>query len=125
MKNFKNCTLTPHPIQLSTKECNSKGHINKKGTPLAVALLNFTAITTRNLREFLPKIFNEESYKVPVIFSTLAEQTESEKIENSTTAEIKQKIFAMVENFSNQKIWLESFHQEVLEKSKLTHLYFL
>lgn len=92
---------------------------------MAVALLNFTAITTRNLRGFLPKIFNEESYKVPVIFSTLAEQTESEKIENSTTAEIKQKIFAMVENFSNQNIWLESFHQEVLEKSKLTHLYFL
>lgn len=55
-------------------------------------LVNFTAIAKRNIMECLPKILTEEPYKIRVVFSTLAEQRESEKIENSTIAEFKRKI---------------------------------
>lgn len=50
-----------------------------KSTPLGIDLVNFTAIAKRNIMECLPKILNEEPYKVRVVFSTLAEQKESEK----------------------------------------------
>ena len=43
---------------------------------LSTGLANFTAIALNNLSECLPKMFKNEFYKVNVVYSTEAEQTE-------------------------------------------------
>ena len=63
-----------------------------KGVPLSNDLVNFTAIAKNNLTKCLPKILKGEPYKINVVYSTVAEQEEAEKIENCTISVIKQKI---------------------------------
>ena len=63
-----------------------------KSVPLSNDLVNFTAIAKYNLTKCLPKILKGEPYKINVVYSTVAEQEEAEKIENCTISVIKQKI---------------------------------
>ena len=91
---------------------------------LSTGLANFTAIALNNLNECLPKMFKNEFYKVNVVYSTEAEQIESEKIENRTILEIKQSIISLLDQFSNKSIWLELYKKEVSGKSKSAHIDF-
>ena len=91
---------------------------------LSTGVANFTAIALNNLNECLPKMFKNKFYKVNVVYSTEAEQIESEKIENRAIPEIKQSIISLLDQFSNKSIWLELYKKEVLRKSKSAHIDF-
>ena len=70
-----------------------------KNVLLSNNLVNFTTIAKNNLTKRLPKILKGESYKINVVYSTLAEQEEAEKTEYCTISEIKQNILYVFENF--------------------------
>ena len=69
---------------------------------LSTGLANFTAIALNNLNECLPKMFKNEFYKVNVVYSTEAEQTE----------------------WKNWKSYYSRNQTEVLGKSKSAHIDF-
>ena len=95
-----------------------------KSVPLSNDLVNFTAIAKNNLTKCLPKILKGEPYKIYIVHSTLAEQEETEKIENFTISEIKQKIHVF-ENFSNKNMWQYFNKKEVAGKTTAVHIDFL
>ena len=65
-----------------------------------------------------------EPYKINVVYSTLAEEEEVDKIENCTISEIKQKYYVF-ENFSNKNMWQDFYKKEVAGKTKAVHIDFL
>ena len=54
-------------------------------------------------------MFNNEFYKVNVVYSMETEQIKSEKLENRTIPKIKQSIISLLDQFSNKSIWLELY----------------
>ena len=67
----------------------------------------------QQFEENLPKILQKEPYKIKIVYSTHEEQTNSEKIENLTIAEIKQKTLLLTEQFENKNMWLDLYKKEV------------
>ena len=67
----------------------------------------------QQFEENLPKILQNEPYKIKIVYSTHEEQTNSEKIENLTIAEIKQKTLLLTEQFENKNMWLDLYKKEV------------
>ena len=65
----------------------------------STGLANFTTIALSNFNECLPKMFKNEFYRVNVVYSTKAQQIESEKIENRNIPEIKQSIISLLDQF--------------------------
>ena len=91
---------------------------------LSSELVNFTENANENLNDYLPKILRNEPYKKRVIYTTLEERIESEKIENCTVPEIQQKICILVESFPNKELYCYIFKKEVAGKSKGVHIDF-
>ena len=96
-----------------------------KHIPLSKDLVNFTTIAKHNLADCLPKILQGEPHRINVVYSTLAEQEEAEKLENCTVAELKKKVFYLLESFSNKHVWHEFYKKEVAGKTKSVHIDFL
>ena len=67
----------------------------------------------QQFEENLPKILQNEPYKIKIVYSTHEEQTNSEKIENLTIAGIKQKTLLLTEQFENKNMWLDLYKKEV------------
>ena len=59
----------------------------------------------------MAEIVKAKPYKINIVYSTLAEQGEAEKIENCTNSQIKQKILYAFENLSNKNKW-RGFHKK-------------
>ena len=84
----------------------------------------FYSLAKNNSTKCLPKILKGEPYKTNIVYSTLAEQEEAEKIENFTISEIKQKIYVF-ENFSNKNMWQHFYKKEAAGKTRAVHIDFL
>ena len=78
----------------------------------------------QQFEENLPKILQNEPYKIKIVYSTHEEQTNSEKIENLTIAGIKQKTLLLTEQFENKNMWLDLYKKEVVSKGKVTPVEF-
>ena len=96
-----------------------------KHIPLSKDLINFTTIAKHNLTDCLPKILKGEPHRLNVVYSTLAEQEETEKLKNCTVAKLKKKVFYLLESFSNKHVWHEFYRKEVAGKTKSVHIDFL
>ena len=92
-KVMKICALIHKNKYLEKKNQACQHKVITNLISLSTGIANFTTIALNNLNECLPKMFKNESYKVNVVYSTEAEQIESEKIENPTIPEKKQYYF--------------------------------
>ena len=92
---------------------------------LSEDLVNFHQISVNNLNENVPKILKQEQSKPKIVYSTLDEQKESEKIENLAILELKTNILNLLEKFRNKNTWMEPYKNEVPGKTKSAYIEFL
>ena len=109
-------------LEKVNEPCQHKGITNT--ISFSTGLANFTTIALSNFNECLPKMFKNEFYRVNVVYSTKAQQIESEKIENRNIPEIKQSIISLLDQFWNKSIWLELYKKEISGKSKSAYIDF-
>ena len=98
--------------------------INKRKL-LSEDLEHFHQISINNLNENAPKILKQEQSRRKIVYNTLEEQKESEKIENLTILELKTNILNLLEKFCNKNTWMELYKNEVTGKTKLAYIEFL
>ena len=110
-------------LQKITELCQ---HIDITSNIILISdLVNFTnAAVFNNFKENLPKILRNELYKIKFVDSTHEEQTNSEKTENLTLTEIKEKTLLLTERFDNNNMWLDLYKTEVASKGKVAHVEF-
>ena len=80
---------------------------------LSEDLEHFHQISINNLNENAPKILKQEQSKPKIVYSTLEEQKESEKIENLTILELKTNILNLLEKFRNKTTWMELYKNKL------------
>ena len=95
-----------------------------KSIKLPYDLVNFTKIAGEKGQNYIPKISKNETYNMNIIYSTEEEKIESEKIENLTFAEIREKIIEMIDGFPNKDLWQYIYKKEVAGKTKAIHIDF-
>ena len=95
-----------------------------KSIKLSSNLINFTKIDGEDRQNYIPKISKNETYKMNIIYSTEEEKIESEKIENLTITEIREKIIEMIDGFQNKDLLQYIYKKEVLARLRLYILIF-
>ena len=95
-----------------------------KTITLSAGLVTFTKTSWENIVNYLPRILKNETCKIKVKYSTEEEQKESEKIENCTISEIKQKIISLVDSFTNKELLRFIYKKEVAGKTKAVYIDF-
>ena len=86
---------------------------------LSEDLEHFHQISINNLNENAPKILKQGQSRRKIVYSTLEEQKESEKIENLTILELKTNILNLLEKFRNKTTWMELYKNKLAGKSRL------
>ena len=92
---------------------------------LSEDLEHFHQISINNLNENAPKVLKQEQSKPKIVYSTLEEQKESEKIENLTILELKTNILNLLQKFRNKTTWMELYKNKLAGKTKSTYMEFL
>ena len=92
---------------------------------LSEDLEHFHQISINNLNENAPKILKQEQSRRKIVYSTLEEQKESEKIENFRILELKTNILNLLEKFRNKTTWMELYKNKLAGKTKSTYMEFL
>ena len=95
-----------------------------KSIKLSSNLINFTKIAGEDRQNYICKISKNETYKLNIIYSTEEEKIESEKIENLTIIEIREKIIEMIDGFQNKDLLQYIYKKEVPGKTKAVHIDF-
>ena len=95
-----------------------------KSIKLSSDLVNFTKTAGENRQNHIPKISKNKTYKMNIIYSTEKEKIGSEKIENLTIAEIREKIIEMIDGFPNKDLLQYFYKKEVAGKTKTVHIDF-
>ena len=93
-----------------------------KSIKLSSDLVNFTKIAGDNRQNCITKILKNKTYKMNIIYSIEEEKIESEKFENLTIAEIREKIIEMIECFPNKDLLQYIYKKEVTGKTKAVHI---
>ena len=70
-------------------------------------------------------MLKQEQSSRKIVYSTLEEQKESEKIENFTILELKTNILNLLEKFRNKTTWMELYKNKLAGKTKSTYMEFL
>ena len=99
-------------------------HTNLQGKELSSKLVQFLDIAERNFHTALPLILKDESYTIKTVHVTKEEEEESQKVENQTLKEIKQKIQDLISTFDQRDIWDDTYNKDIKNKSKAKHIEF-
>ena len=95
-----------------------------KTVKLSDNLANFTAVAGSNMKNYLPKILNNESYNMKIVFTTKEEKDKSEKIENQSVQEIKRLTFEMIDELKYKDFLTDMYRKFAKGKDKAAHLEF-
>lgn len=86
-------------------------------------LAKFSNIAENNLQFALPKILKDEPYSINIVDTTKQEQEDSEKFENHTIAQIKEKINSIICKLGNKKLWTDIYKEHLKINGKVKSSY--
>ena len=95
-----------------------------KTVKLSDNLANFTGIAGSNMKDYLPKILNNESYNMKIVFTTKEEKDENEKIENQSIKKIKRLTSEMIHGLRYKDFRTDIYRKFVKGNDKSAHLEF-